>query len=234
MIKLWPAIDLIDGESVRLTEGHYETSEKMQRTAEESLDFYSKFACVDRIHIVDLIGAKNQNATEAAYIQTLVQRTDKAVEVGGGIRTEATLRAYFAAGVDYCIFGTQAIKNIGWLQEMSTLFPGKLYVSVDAFERQIKVNGWLESTELDLIAFSKKIASFPIGGVIYTDISKDGKLAGPNFEVTKLLVDAIDLPVIASGGIRHHEDLQQLEQLGVHAAIVGKAAHQPAFWEGLS
>lgn len=234
MIKLWPAIDLIDGESVRLTEGHYETSEKMQRTAEESLDFYSQFACVDRIHIVDLIGAKNQHATEATYIQTLMQRTDKPVEVGGGIRTEATLRAYFAAGVDYCIVGTQAIKNIGWLQEMSTLFPGKLYVSVDAFERQIKVNGWLESTELDLIEFSQKIAAFPIGGLIYTDISKDGKLAGPNFEVTKLLVDAIDLPIIASGGIRHHQDLQQLEQLGVHAAIVGKAAHQPAFWEGLS
>ncbi|RIL77895.1 1-(5-phosphoribosyl)-5-((5-phosphoribosylamino)methylideneamino)imidazole-4-carboxamide isomerase, partial [Staphylococcus equorum] len=74
----------------------------------------------------------------------------------------------------------------------------------------------------------------PIGGLIYTDISKDGKLAGPNFEVTKLLVDAIDVPIIASGGIRHHQDLQQLEQLGVHAAIVGKAAHQPAFWEGLS
>ncbi|NJH83478.1 1-(5-phosphoribosyl)-5-((5-phosphoribosylamino)methylideneamino)imidazole-4-carboxamide isomerase [Staphylococcus agnetis] len=234
MIKLWPAIDLIDGQSVRLTEGQYATSEKMSRSAEESIDFYNQYTCVDRIHIVDLIGAKQQTATEAAYIETLIKRSIKPVEVGGGIRNEKMLRAYFNAGVDYCIVGTQAIENIGWLQEMSTLFPGKLYVSVDAYNRNIKINGWLEETALDLIDFSKDIATFSIGGIIYTDISKDGKLKGPNFKTTEQLVEAVDVPIIASGGIRHQDDLHQLEAIGVHAAIVGKAAHHSDFWEGLS
>lgn len=234
MIKIWPAIDLIDGQSVRLTEGQYETSEKMERSAEESIAFYNQYTCVDRIHIVDLIGAKQQSTSEASYIETLIKHSNKPVEVGGGIRNEETLRAYFNAGVDYCIVGTQAIQNIGWLQEMSTLFPGKLYVSVDAYGRNIKINGWLEKTNLDLIDFSKDIAAFPIGGIIYTDIAKDGKLQGPNFEMTQQLVQAVKLPIIASGGIRHQNDLNQLEAIGVHAAIVGKAAHNPEFWEGRS
>lgn len=233
MLKLWPAIDLIEGKSVRLTEGQYDTSEEMAHSAEESIAFYNQFDCVDRIHIVDLIGAKNKNATEAPYIQSLIAKAEKPVEVGGGIRNEDTIRAYFAAGVDYCIVGTQAIQNVGWLQEMSTLFPGKIYVSVDAYERAIKINGWLEETNLDLITFAKDIADFPIGGIIYTDISKDGKMSGPNFETTQQLVEAVNVPVIASGGIRHQEDLARLETIGVDAAIVGKAAHNQSFWEGL-
>ncbi|REH79679.1 1-(5-phosphoribosyl)-5-((5-phosphoribosylamino)methylideneamino)imidazole-4-carboxamide isomerase [Staphylococcus felis] len=234
MLKLWPAIDLINGQSVRLTEGQYETSEKMPHSAEESIQLYNQYQCVDRIHIVDLMGAKDQSATESTYIETLIQQSEKPIEVGGGIRNEETLRSYFLAGVDYCIVGTEAIQNIDWLEDMSKLFPGKIYVSVDAYHRDIKVNGWLEETSLDVIAFAKDIAHLPIGGIIYTDISKDGKMGGPNFATTEALVKAVDIPVIASGGIRHQDDLAQLESIGVHAAIVGKAAHQPTFWEGLT
>ncbi|MBI5974417.1 1-(5-phosphoribosyl)-5-((5-phosphoribosylamino)methylideneamino)imidazole-4-carboxamide isomerase [Staphylococcus canis] len=233
MLKLWPAIDLIEGQSVRLTEGQYETSEKMPTSAEESIARYSQYDSVDRIHIVDLIGAKNQSTVESNYIESLIRRTDKPVEVGGGIRSEDALRAYFSAGVDYCIVGTKAIQEPKWLEQMSHLFPGKIYVSVDAYNRMIKVNGWIDETDLDLIEFAQTIAHYPIGGIIYTDISKDGKMSGPNFETTELLVRAVDIPVIASGGIRHQDDLKQLESIGVHAAIVGKAAHQPSFWEGL-
>lgn len=234
MIKLWPAIDLIEGKSVRLTEGDYNTSEEMSRSAEESIQFYNQFQCVDRIHIVDLMGAKHQTPTESNYIASLVQHAHKPVEVGGGIRDEAALRHYFEAGVDYCIVGTQAIQHPEWLESMSALFPGKLYLSIDAYNRTIKVNGWLESTQEDLITFAQSIAHLPIGGMIYTDISKDGKMGGPNFETTAELVKAVNLPIIASGGIRHQEDLAQLEAIGVEAAIVGKAAHRPDFWEGLT
>ncbi|EOE4894203.1 1-(5-phosphoribosyl)-5-((5-phosphoribosylamino)methylideneamino)imidazole-4-carboxamide isomerase [Staphylococcus pseudintermedius] len=234
MIKIWPAIDLIEGKSVRLTEGDYSTSEAMTRSAEDSIQFYNQFESVDRIHIIDLIGAKAQRAIEMNYIQQLIQASDKPIEVGGGIRDEATLRRYFDSGVDYCIVGTQAITNTAWLAEMSQLFPGKIYVSVDAYCTAIKINGWTEDAALDLFDYVAQIETFPLGGVIYTDISKDGKLAGPNFEITAQLAQATSLPVVASGGIRDRQDLERLEASGVTAAIVGKAANQSTFWEGLS
>ncbi|MCE5412961.1 1-(5-phosphoribosyl)-5-((5-phosphoribosylamino)methylideneamino)imidazole-4-carboxamide isomerase [Staphylococcus pseudintermedius] len=234
MIKIWPAIDLIEGKSVRLTEGDYSTSEAMTRSAEDSIQFYNQFESVDRIHIIDLIGAKAQRAIEMDYIQQLIQASDKPIEVGGGIRDEATLRRYFDSGVDYCIVGTQAITNTAWLAEMSQLFPGKIYVSVDAYRIAIKINGWTEDAALDLFDYVAQIETFPLSGVIYTDISKDGKLAGPNFEITAQLAQATSLPVVASGGIRDRQDLERLEASGVTAAIVGKAANQSTFWEGLS
>ncbi|KIX90951.1 1-(5-phosphoribosyl)-5-[(5-phosphoribosylamino)methylideneamino] imidazole-4-carboxamide isomerase [Staphylococcus microti] len=233
MLKLWPAIDLIEGQSVRLTEGDYNTSEAMTRSAEDSIQFYQQFDCVDRIHIIDLIGAKSQRAIEMDYIQNLIDKSTKPIEVGGGIRDVETIRAYLSRGVDYCIVGTKAIQDTAWLTEMATLFPGKLYVSVDAYDTDIKINGWLEDAQLNLFDYVSTIEHLPIGGIIYTDISKDGKLQGPNFERTAQLAEHTRLPVIASGGIRNQDDLQRLEATGVAAAIVGKAANQPEFWEGL-
>ncbi|MBO1199036.1 1-(5-phosphoribosyl)-5-((5-phosphoribosylamino)methylideneamino)imidazole-4-carboxamide isomerase [Staphylococcus simiae] len=233
MIQIWPAIDLINSTSVRLTEGKYASEEKMTRSAEESIQFYNKFQCVRRIHIVDLIGAKEQKACEFTYINKLRQLTNKDIEVGGGIRTKQQIMDYLAAGINYCIVGTKAIKDIEWLTDMSHLFPERLYVSIDAYGTNIKINGWEEDTALDLFDYVSQINHLPLGGIIYTDIAKDGKMAGPNFELTGKLVQATSLPVIASGGIRHQQDIKQLAQLNVHAAIVGKAAHQPSFWEGL-
>ncbi|QLK86848.1 1-(5-phosphoribosyl)-5-((5-phosphoribosylamino)methylideneamino)imidazole-4-carboxamide isomerase [Staphylococcus sp. 17KM0847] len=233
MIKLWPAIDLIDRQSVRLTEGDYNTSETMPRSAEESILFYQQYECVDRIHIVDLIGAKSQRSVEMTYIRDLVSISQKPIEVGGGIRHAETIQSYLSYGIDYCIVGTKAIQDIQWLTEMTQLFPGKLYVSVDAYDTKIKINGWLEDAQCDLFEYIAQIEHLSLGGIIYTDISKDGKMSGPNFTRTSQLVSHTKLPVIASGGIRNQHDLLRLEQSGVAAAIVGKAAHHPDFWEGL-
>ncbi|MDE1709928.1 1-(5-phosphoribosyl)-5-((5-phosphoribosylamino)methylideneamino)imidazole-4-carboxamide isomerase [Staphylococcus cohnii] len=234
MINIWPAIDLINATSVRLTEGKYDSEEKMTRSAEDSVVFYDKFDCVDRIHIVDLIGAKQQTSIEQDYIKQLRSLTNKPMEVGGGIRSYETIKAYFADGIDYCIIGTKGIQDTEWLAKMSHQYPYKLYLSVDAYQREIKINGWEQDAHLDLFDLVQQIESLQLGGIIYTDISKDGRMAGPNFEITAQLVKATQKPVIASGGIRHQQDLEQLEKFGVHAAIVGKAAHNPAFWEGLS
>ena len=206
----------------------------MTRSAEDSVVYYNKFNCVERIHIVDLIGAKQQTSIEKDYIKQLRSLTNKPMEVGGGIRSLETINAYFADGIDYCIIGTKGIQDIEWLAKMSHQFPYKLYLSVDAYQREIKINGWEQDAHLDLFDFVQQIESLPLGGIIYTDISKDGRLSGPNFEITTQLVEATQKPVIASGGIRHQQDLEQLEKSGVYAAIVGKAAHNSAFWEGLS
>ncbi|MDI9230685.1 1-(5-phosphoribosyl)-5-((5-phosphoribosylamino)methylideneamino)imidazole-4-carboxamide isomerase [Staphylococcus caprae] len=234
MIELWPAIDLINSTSVRLTEGKYESEEKMERSVEDSIEFYSQFESVKRIHIVDLIGAKAKEARELDYIKTLRGRTHKPIEVGGGIRTISTIEDYFNAGIDYCIVGTKGIQHPQWLSEIANHFPGKIYLSVDAYQEDIKINGWEEDAQLNLFEFVSQIERLPLGGIIYTDISKDGKLSGPNFEITGRLAEFTNLPIIASGGIRHQHDLKRLEQLNVHAAIIGKAAHHASFWEGLS
>lgn len=234
MIKLWPAIDLINATSVRLTEGKYDSEVKMARSAEESVLFYNQYQCVDRIHIVDLIGAKNQVSIESDYINQLRSLTDKPMEVGGGIRDRNTINTYFNNGIDYCIIGTKGIEDLAWLSHMTQAFPNRLYLSIDAYRRQVKINGWEEDAGLDIFDLLQQVESLPLGGIIYTDISKDGKLEGPNFEITQQLVQATQKPIIASGGIRHQQDLAQLESIGVHAAIVGKAAHNATFWEGLS
>ncbi len=150
MIELWPAIDLIGSTSVRLTEGKYDSEEKMSRSAEESIAYYSQFECVNRIHIVDLIGAKAQHAREFDYIKSLRRLTTKDIEVGGGIRTKSQIMDYFAAGINYCIVGTKGIQDTDWLKEMAHTFPGRIYLSVDAYGEDIKVNGWEEDTELNL------------------------------------------------------------------------------------
>nr|WP_263312782.1 1-(5-phosphoribosyl)-5-((5-phosphoribosylamino)methylideneamino)imidazole-4-carboxamide isomerase [Mammaliicoccus sp. Marseille-Q6498] len=234
MIEIWPAIDLIDSTSVRLTEGKYDSKEAMNRTAEEAIKFYSQFERVSRIHVIDLIGAKNQQPTESDYIEQLVQLTDLPIEVGGGIRTIETIQSYFDKGIQYIIVGTKGIQDLEWLTQITEQFPNKIYLSVDAYVEEIKLNGWIDDAGLNLFDFIKKIDGLPLGGIIYTDISKDGKLSGPNFELTGQLVEATSIPIVASGGIRNKEDIDKLESLNVHAAIVGKAANTDAFWEGIS
>ncbi|AYU54799.1 1-(5-phosphoribosyl)-5-((5-phosphoribosylamino)methylideneamino)imidazole-4-carboxamide isomerase [Staphylococcus debuckii] len=234
MIEIWPAIDLINSTSVRLTEGDYTSKEAMTRTAEEAVAFYSQFKCVTRIHVIDLIAAKQQTPIETDYIEQLVGLTHLPFEVGGGIRSLETIETYFSKGAQYIIVGTKGIQNTKWLKAVAEQYPGRIYISVDAFVDEIKINGWLENTGINLFDFVEKINHLPLGGIIYTDISKDGKLQGPNFELTAQLVNSTPLPVIASGGIRNQADLTQLEQAGVQAAIVGKAANTESFWEGLT
>ncbi|CAL27543.1 1-(5-phosphoribosyl)-5-((5-phosphoribosylamino)methylideneamino)imidazole-4-carboxamide isomerase [Staphylococcus carnosus] len=234
MIEVWPAIDLIDSTSVRLTEGDYETKEAMSRTAEEAIEFYSRYNCVTRIHVIDLIAAKQQTPLETNYIEQLVGLTQLPFEVGGGIRTLETIETYFDKGIQNVIIGTKGIQDPEWLKTVAEKYPGRIYISVDAYIDEIKVNGWLEDTGLNLFDYVQQIDSAPLGGIIYTDISKDGKLEGPNFELTAKLAASTKLPVIASGGIRSKEDLERLEKAGVAVAIVGKAANTQSFWEGLS
>ncbi len=120
--------------------------------------------------------------------------------------------------------GTKGIRILDWLKVMAHTFPGRIYLSVDAYGEDIKVNGWERDTELNLFSFVSQLSDIPLGGIIYIDIAKDGEIfPGPNFELTGQLVKATTIPVIASGGIRHQQDIQRLASLNVHAAIIGKA-----------
>lgn len=234
MIELWPAIDLINNQSVRLTEGDYATEERMARSPQEAIAFYNKFKSVKRIHIVDLMGALKQTPAEKDFIKELIQLSDSPVEIGGGIRSKETIEYYLNSGAEFVIVGTRGLKDLNWLADMTSLFPGKIYLGLDAKKDQVAVNGWTEDVNQSIFEVAQQTADLPLGGIIYTDISKDGKMEGPNFQLTKELVSATPHPVTASGGIRSLEDMQKLEKAGVKAAIVGKAANTDAFWEGIS
>lgn len=233
MIEIWPAIDLIDNQSVRLTEGVYESKEVMTRSPKEAIAFYNQFQQVTRIHIVDLMGALHQEPTEKTFIKELIESSAYPVEIGGGIRSKETIDYYFSSGASFVIVGTRGLKDTQWLKEMTTQYPGKIYLGLDAKKDQVAVNGWTESVGKTIYDVAEETASLSLGGIIYTDISKDGKMQGPNFDLTKKLVTLTPHPVTASGGIRSLEDLKRLEEAGVKAAIVGKAANTDAFWEGI-
>ncbi|WP_423189778.1 1-(5-phosphoribosyl)-5-((5-phosphoribosylamino)methylideneamino)imidazole-4-carboxamide isomerase [Alkalibacterium sp. f15] len=233
MIEIWPAIDLIDNQSVRLTEGVYASKEVMKRSPKEAIAFYNQFKEVTRIHIVDLMGALHQKPTEKAFIKELIASSAYPVEIGGGIRSTETIDYYFSSGASYVIVGTRGLQDSAWLKKITTLYPGKIYLGLDAKKEQVAVNGWTESVGKTIYDVAAETASLALGGIIYTDISKDGKMQGPNFELTKKLVGLTPHPITASGGIRSSADLKILEDAGVKAAIVGKAANTDTFWEGI-
>lgn len=233
MIEIWPAIDLIDNQSVRLTEGVYASKEVMKRSPEDAITFYNQFKQVTRIHIVDLMGALHQKPTEKAFIKELIGISDYPIEIGGGIRSKETIDFYLSSGASYVIVGTRGLQDSQWLKEITSLYPGKVYLGLDAKKDQVAINGWTESVGKTIFDIAKETAALALGGIIYTDISKDGKMQGPNFELTKKLVELSPHPITASGGIRSSADLKLLEAAGVKAAIVGKAANTDAFWEDI-
>ncbi|WP_271401055.1 1-(5-phosphoribosyl)-5-[(5-phosphoribosylamino)methylideneamino]imidazole-4-carboxamide isomerase [Salinicoccus roseus] len=232
-MNIIPAIDIIEGQNVRLTQGDYGKKTAMKRTPEEAIAFYSSFEQVARIHIVDLMGALKQGAQETTVIQKLKEKTDLPLQIGGGLRETETIEQYDAIGIDYFILGTRAIMDLDWLETVVSRFPGRIFVGVDARENDIYVNGWTENSGITIDDYLKKIELLDIAGIIYTDINKDGMNQGPNFENTQRINGLTRHAVIASGGVRSKDDLDRLETMGITQAIVGKASHNDEFWRDI-
>lgn len=232
-MNIIPAIDIIDGQNVRLTQGDYGKKTAMKRTPEEAIAFYSSFKQVARIHIVDLMGALKQDAQETTVIQKLKEKTALPLQIGGGLRETETIEQYDAIGIDYFILGTRAIMDLDWLETVVSRFPGRIFVGVDARENDIYVNGWTENSGITIDDYLKKIEPLDIAGIIYTDINKDGMNQGPNFENTQRINGLTRHAVIASGGVRSKDDLDRLETMGITQAIVGKASHSDEFWRDI-
>lgn len=228
-----PAIDLIDGESVRLIQGDYDQKSHMPRTPEEAIRLYEQYEQVKRIHVVDLIGAKEQAAKETNRVAELKKLTDIPLEIGGGLRNRETIEIYDELGIDYFILGTRAILDVEWLKEMVELYPGRIFVGIDAKGEDIYVDGWIKNSGRKIDEYIQEIEPLSIAGIIYTDIAKDGMEAGPNVERTAQLQKSTGHIVVASGGVRNEDDLKQLAAKGIKEAIVGKAANTDTFWEGM-
>lgn len=220
-----PAIDLRAGKCVRLIQGQYHRQityeDDPAKQARQFADAGAKW-----LHIVDLDGARVGELINAESIKSIVQAVDLNIQVGGGIRDEECIKQILDMGVTRAIIGTSAISRFEWFAEMANKFPNKLALSLDARGSKLMTNGWMKEGQQKLWDFAAQSANLPISAIIYTDVTKDGMMAGPNFERTQALVEAAGVPVIAAGGVTQVEDVVKLKELGVAGAIIGRALYE--------
>lgn len=224
-MKLYPAIDLKDGNCVRLLQGDYKEVTIYGNSPAEMAKKWESLGAT-YLHIVDLDGAKEGKGMNDAAIREIVAAVQIPIELGGGIRTLEDIKRQLDQGVGRVILGSVAIKNKDLVKEaIKTFGPDKIVVGVDAKGGKVAVEGWLEVTDTTALSFCKELEAIGVTTVIYTDIAKDGMMQGPNIEETAKLVEATQLDIIASGGVSSMEDLERLEAIGVHGAIIGKALY---------
>lgn len=224
-MKIFPAIDIIDGKVVRLCKGDYSAVKNYSVTPLEAAErFFSQGAA--NLHVVDLDGAKSGRADNAKTIEEIVLRCGMFVEVGGGIRTFDQIQKYLDCGVGRVILGTVAVKDFDFVIKAAHKFGEAVSVGVDALNGKVAVSGWEDVTEINSLDFCKKLKNIGIGHVIYTDISKDGMLNGTNLAIYEVLCQTEYPKITASGGISDVKELEILKNMGIYGAILGKALYE--------
>lgn len=226
-MEVIPAIDLLEGQCVRLYQGDYSQSEVFSNNP---VDIARQWADqgATRLHVVDLDGAKQGNPANQKAIEGIVRGISIPVQVGGGLREASSVAELLNLGVDRAILGTVAVENPPLVEALCQEFPGKIAVGIDARNGKVATRGWLETSQVTAIDLAQTMANLGVATIIYTDIHRDGTLTGPNLEALRELAEAIEIPVIASGGVSSLTDLLSLlalEPLGVNSAIVGRAIY---------
>ena len=228
-MEVIPAIDLLDGRCVRLYQGDYEQSQVFnENPLEVALQFQNQGAT--RLHVVDLDGAKEGNSVNLDTIAEIVKNLTIPVQVGGGLRNKESIERLFNLGVERAIVGTVAVENPELVKQLCEEFPQKIAIGIDARDGKVATKGWLETSTVEATDLAQQISD-KAAAIIYTDISRDGTLVGPNMEALREVAEISPVPVIASGGISSLTDLLGLlsvETLGVNGVIVGKAIYTGA------
>ena len=221
-----PAIDLKDGRCVRLRQGDM-AKETVYSDDIPSVARRWQQQGATMIHVVDLNGAVEGEPRNLSQIEQVMKHVSVKVQVGGGIRTIEMVRRYLSAGVSRVVLGTAALTDRSLLEQACREFPGRILLGLDAKNGRVAVKGWTAVSETRAIDLLKQLADHEIGAVIYTDISRDGMLSGPNIPALAEVVEHSSFPVIASGGISRLDDLRAVRSLGprVEGAIVGKALY---------
>ncbi|RAP32155.1 1-(5-phosphoribosyl)-5-[(5-phosphoribosylamino)methylideneamino]imidazole-4-carboxamide isomerase [Candidatus Marinamargulisbacteria bacterium SCGC AG-414-C22] len=223
MFNVIPAIDLLDGGIVRLTQGDYNQVTRYPETPADLAKFFEDQGAT-KLHIVDLNGAKEGKPVNLDIIKSIRQNTSLDIQVGGGIRTEETIHCYLNEGVNHIILGSIMVKDFNLAETLIKRFPHTIIAGLDAKNHYLSVEGWTEQSDISLLDFLKKVEHLPIVSIIYTDISKDGMMAGPDFAGLDLFANATSIKIIASGGIRGVDDLNKLKKINnLGGAIIGKA-----------
>lgn len=224
---IYPAIDIKDGRCVRLRQGKFDDITVYYENPAEAAALW-KGKGAGYIHIVDLDGALEGVPKNLEVIREIAKSVDIPVQIGGGIRSKQTVELLLSAGVRRVIIGTMAVKDRGLLDELVKEYGDKIVVGIDAKDGKVAVEGWEEVSSIDSLELAKELSLAGVKTVIYTDISKDGMMSGPNFEVYGELKQNTTLEIIASGGISSIDDIKRLAAMGVDGAIVGKALYSGA------
>jgi len=225
-----PAIDLKDGKCVRLEQGLMEKDTVYSDDpGAQALHWQQQGA--EMLHIVDLDGAFAGEPKNRGAIEAIVAALDIPAQLGGGIRDLATIEAYLQLGLSRVIIGTAAQRNPEMVAEACKKFPGQIVVGIDAKAGMVAVQGWAEVTDISAIDLARTFEDCGVAAIIYTDISRDGMMQGPNLEATRELAEAVSIPIIASGGVSRMQDIENLlsiEGSGVAGVITGKAIYSGA------
>ena len=219
---LFPAIDLKNGQAVRLYKGDFATAHQV---ASDPLAVAKAFydARARYIHMVDLDGARSGARQNGAIVQAVAEQSGLKVELGGGIRTMADLEEVFALGVWRCVIGSAAVSHPEFVKEAAAKYGDRVAVGIDAMDGIVKTAGWEQSSGLNYLDFAKSMEAIGVRTIIFTDIATDGMLSGPSFDRLAALRQAVDCNITASGGVSSNGDLSKLNQMGLYGAIIGKA-----------
>lgn len=225
-MRLYPAIDIKDGKCVRLRQGRFDD---VCIYAENPVDIARAWerAGASCIHLVDLDGALAGRGVNRSVIREIAKTVYVPVQLGGGIRTMADLEEVFDLGVARAIIGTKAVSDPAFVEEcIRTFGADRIVIGIDAKNGLVAVEGWGEVSNVTAVRLGMDMKALGVRTIVYTDIAKDGMLAGPNIAATKELSDATGIDIIASGGVSAMEDLEKLHANGIHGAIIGKALYE--------
>ncbi len=222
-----PAIDLKDGKAVRLLRGDFGTAEVVAADVIETAKAFEQQGA-EWLHMVDLDGAKDGEPKNAAIIINVRKNTGMKLEVGGGIRDMKAIDFYINSGIDRVILGSAALKEPLLVKEAIKKHGKRIAVGIDAREGKVAANGWLEESDVDYIDLAFEMEKIGCEYLIVTDISTDGTLAGPNFQMLNAVNKKVSCNIIASGGVSRLEDIVKLREMGIYGAITGKAVYTGA------
>ena len=223
-MRIYPAIDIKNGKCVRLRQGNFnDMTVYNDNPVEVAKDWIKNGASY--IHLVDLDGAREGSGVNSDIIKEIANLSDVPVQTGGGIRTIEDIENKLALGVRRVILGTVAVKNPEIVKEAVEKFGDAIAVGIDAKNGMVAVSGWEEVSEVSAVDLCVKMRDYGVKTIIYTDISKDGMMSGPNIEATKEIVDATGIDIIASGGVSGMNDLENVDKINAHGAIIGKALY---------
>ena len=225
---LYPAIDLKDGQAVRLLRGDMDQATVFNDDPAAQAKAFEAAGC-EWLHLVDLNGAFAGAPVNGAAVEAILQATGIPAQLGGGIRDLGTIEAWLQKGLARVILGTVAVEDPTLVREAARRFPGQIAVGLDARDGRVATRGWAEETDVQVIEQARRFEDAGIAAIIYTDIDRDGAMQGPNVPATEALARAVKIPVIASGGVSSLADLMALRETGVIAgAISGRALYDGA------
>jgi phosphoribosylformimino-5-aminoimidazole carboxamide ribotide isomerase len=221
---IFPAIDIKDGQAVRLYKGEFSKKEVVSKDIiQTAKDLQSEGA--EFLHMVDLDGALKGEQGNLKTVSEILKNISIPVQLGGGIRSLETIDKLLGIGINRVILGTSALNNKALVVEAVKKYGKRIVVGIDANNRKVAVEGWVKVSGVDYIEFAKNIEQLGVGTIIFTDISRDGTLTGPNLEQLEEMNNSVSCDIIASGGIKNVDDIINVRNLGVYGAITGKAIY---------